>query len=204
MGSVERWVRLAGVVAVLIPLGAVLYGLVRGLRRPKGQATGEARKVLRGRAYLLIAIGYFGAWFLLWRPLPLRLSLPARAVALLLGALLYFPGLALCLWGRLTLGRMYGVSSALGAQLYAGHQLVTHGPFAFVRHPMYVGILAAALGGLLIYRTWALVFAAVTFLGLVIRARQEERVLAREFGEQWRAYAGRVPGWIPRLKRRAD
>ncbi|MBP7693784.1 MAG: hypothetical protein KA764_17815 [Anaerolineales bacterium] len=40
-----------------------------------------------------------------------------------------------------------------GAQLFADHQLVTRGPFAIVRHPMYAGIAAAALGGLLLDQT---------------------------------------------------
>jgi protein-S-isoprenylcysteine O-methyltransferase Ste14 len=97
---------------------------------------------------------------------------------------------------------MYNVSSSMGAQLYADHWLVTHGPFALVRHPMYLGIILASLGGLLIYRTWTLLFTTVGFLGLALRARREEQALAAEFGEQWEEYCRRVPGWIPRLPRR--
>ena len=138
---------------------------------------------------------------MLWKPIPIVLSPAARIVALALGALLLFPGLALVLWGRLVLGKMYNVSSALGAQLYADQQLITHGPYAIVRNPMYVGIIAATLGGLLIYRTWSLVF-ALTFFGLVIRARREEQVLAAEFGQQWADYCQQVPGWIPRFRKR--
>jgi protein-S-isoprenylcysteine O-methyltransferase Ste14 len=117
-----------------------------------------------------------------------------------LGVVLYFPGLAFVLWGRLTLGRLYNVSTSLGAPLYTDHRLITHGPFAIVRHPMYLGIGAAAVGGLMIYRTWTLVFLAVNFLGLAVRARREEQALVAEFGEEWRAYCRRVPAWIPRLK----
>jgi protein-S-isoprenylcysteine O-methyltransferase Ste14 len=198
MTAIEQWVRLLGAVALLLFLGVAIHGAWRGLGRAKGREVGQARRMLRGPAYLFIAVGYFGAWVLLWRPLPLALSAPARAVALLVGALLYFPGLGLYLWARRALGSMYNVSSALGARLYAEHRLVTHGPYALVRHPMYVGVLAASLGGVLLYRTWTPVFAAVTFLGLALRARQEERALAREFGEEWEAYARRVPGWLPR------
>jgi len=124
-----------------------------------------------------------------------------RVLMLVLGISLYFPGLALVLWGRLTLGKMYNVSSALAAQLYIDHQLIIDGPFAYVRHPMYLGVLMAAFGGLLIYRTWTLVFLAVAFLGLVVRARREEQGLAAEFGEQWEEYCERVPAWIPCLLR---
>jgi len=197
LGVIERLVQWAGAAAALVCLITALVGIARGLRRPHGRATGLAGKVLRLPAYLLIGAGFFGACTLLWRPLPLVLSPLTRAVALALGALLPFPGLALVLWGRLTLGEMYDVSSSVGAQLYAGHRLVTHGPFAIVRHPMYAGVILASAGGLLVYRTWTLLFTTLSFLGLVLRARREEEALAAEFGEEWEEYRRRVPAWIP-------
>ena len=199
---VEWWVRWVGAVAALVCLIAALAGMARGLRRPRGRTTGLGRKALRLPAYLLIGVLFFGPCFLLWRPLPLMLAAPVRAVALALGALLLLPGLALYLWARLTIGEMYNVSSSGGAQLYADHRLVTHGPFAIVRHPMYLGIILAAAGGILIYRTWTLVFITVSFLGLTLRARREEQALAAEFGKQWEEYCQQVPGWIPHILRR--
>jgi protein-S-isoprenylcysteine O-methyltransferase Ste14 len=199
---VEQWVRRAGAVAVSVCLIAALAGMVRGLCQPRGRMTGLAGKVMQPLGYLLIGMAYFGTWFVLWRPLPLALSLSARIVALTLGALLYFPSLALYLWARLTLGEMYNVSTSFGAQLYSEHRLITRGPYSFVRHPMYLGVLAAALGGLLIYRTWTALFVIATFLSLFRRAQREERVLAAEFDEQWQEYCQQVPGWIPRISER--
>ena len=199
---VEGWVRWAGAAALAVFLGTAFVGLWRGMRRPRRRMTGLAGKVMQPLGYLVIGIAYFGTWFVLWRPLPLSLSAPARIVALALGALLYFPGLALYLWAWRTLGQMYNVSTSFGAQLYTEHRLVTDGPFAFVRHPMYIGVLAAALGGLLIYRTWTALFVIATFLSLFRRAHHEERALAAEFGEQWEEYCRQVPGWIPCILRR--
>ena len=202
LGSVEWWVRGVGAVSALVCLFAALAGIACGLRRPRGRTTGLARKVLRLPAYLLISVLFFGPCILLWRPLPLAFSAPVRVLALALGALLYFPALALCFWARLTLGEMYNVSSSMGAQLYADHRLITYGPFTIVRHPMYLGVILASVGGLLIYRTWTLLFTTVDFLGLVLRARREEQALAAEFGEQWEEYCRRVPGWIPHILRK--
>jgi protein-S-isoprenylcysteine O-methyltransferase Ste14 len=199
MTTIEGAVRWAGALMVTVTLGAVFWGLARALRRPAGRTTGQAGKFLHLWFYLLVGILFFGVAFVLWRPLPLTLSPPARIAALIVGALLYFPGLALVLWGRLTLGQMYNVSTTAGAQLYADHRLITRGPFAIVRHPMYLGLMLASLGGLLIYRTWTAVF-TLTFLGLFVRARREETALAAEFGAEWEAYRRRVPGWIPRLR----
>jgi protein-S-isoprenylcysteine O-methyltransferase Ste14 len=171
--------------------------------RPAGRRTGAAARVLRGPLQLLFGALWIGLCFVLWRPVPVRLTVSARLAALGLGALVYFPGLALYLWGAGTLGEMYKASSGFGVQLNLGHRLVTHGPYALVRHPLYLGLQAVALGGLLLYRTWTFVFVAVNFLGLFVRARREEQALAMEFGEGWEAYVRRVPFWIPRARRQA-
>jgi protein-S-isoprenylcysteine O-methyltransferase Ste14 len=109
--------------------------------------------------------------------------------------------MALLLWGRLALGRNYFVSTGFGAQLFSEHQLVTSGPFAIVRHPMYAGLILAAVGSLLIYTTWTTVYFACFAPLVFIRAWREEQVLAEEFGEQWKEYCKRVPAFIPRLRK---
>ena len=190
-----------GFAAMSGTLAVLLWGIWHGTQRPLGHKTGREPQMMRTPAfYALASVGYFGLCYWLWRPLRLTLSLPARVLALLLGTFLYFAGLALVLAGRLTLGRMYNVSSSFGAQLYADQQLVTHGPFAYVRHPMYLGILLVGLGGLFLYRTWTFVFIMAHWPGLIVRARREEQALAAEFGEQWANYCRDVPAWLPRYE----
>lgn len=94
---------------------------------------------------------------------------------------------------------MFGVSSGFGVHLYADHRLITSGPYSVIRHPMYVAVICAGVGGLLIYRTWAMLFFAVNMFGLIVRARREERALAQKFGPIWEEYKRQVPGWIPKL-----
>lgn len=199
---IERWVRGVGIVVGLATLAVALWwGVWRGLQRPSGRTTGMAGKMLR--APLLIVIGFLwvGACVILWRPVPLTLSESARLIAFSLGTGLYFVGMGLYLWGAKTLGEMYRPSSSVGVRLSAEHRLVTHGPFALVRHPLYVGLQVGAIGGMLLYRTWTFVFVALNFMTLAMRARREEEALAAEFGEEWEAYVCRVPAWIPRLRR---
>jgi protein-S-isoprenylcysteine O-methyltransferase Ste14 len=97
---------------------------------------------------------------------------------------------------------MFGPSSGFGVRLHATHQLVTTGAYAHVRHPMYLAVIATAMGSLLLYRTWATLGFAIIMFGLAVRARREESVLAQEFGPEWEAYASQVPRWLPRLRRR--
>jgi protein-S-isoprenylcysteine O-methyltransferase Ste14 len=79
--------------------------------------------------------------------------------------------------------------------------LVTSGPFAIIRNPMYVGLIVASVGALLIYPMWTTLIFACLSPFLSVRARREEFALSAEFGEQWQAYCKRVPAFIPRLRK---
>jgi protein-S-isoprenylcysteine O-methyltransferase Ste14 len=200
--TLEWIVKVLGGLAALATFGTIVAGLFRARRRPAGRESGAVPGLLRSPFfYLLASAVYAGLCLALWLPLPVALSPAARTLSLVIGSALYFAGLSLVLWGRLTLGRMYNVSYSFDVQLYADHRLITHGPFAIVRHPMYLGILLAGLGGILLYRTWTLVYIATNFLGLLVRAKREERALAAEFGETWQAYCRRVPAVLPRISR---
>jgi len=195
----EQAARTAGVVAGVAVVGLASWrGIWRGLRRPGGRASGAARRVLRPGQLLGFSALWWGICVRLWRPLPLRLSPSARLAALLAGSAAYFSGLAFYLAGMRALGARFRVSSSLGAQLLAGQTLETRGLYAWVRHPMYLALQTAALGGLLLYRNWTAVFVALNLPWLILRARREEAALAAEFGQEWAAYTARVPFWWPR------
>lgn len=198
----ETLIRWSGGLIAYVTLGIVLYGIWRGTHRPVGRTVGPAAGWLRSAAFYLLATAlFFAISIIFWKPIPLILPQGIRILVLTIGILIYIPGIAFVLWGRLALGKMYFVSTGFGAQLYADHQLVTHGPFAIVRHPMYLGLIASAFGSLLIFRTWTTVLFAFFAPFLLLRARREEQALAAEFGEQWQAYCRRVPAFLPRLRK---
>ncbi len=202
---IDNLIRWLGGVLAYTTLGIVLYGIWRGTRRTPGQAAGKYTSWLRSLPFYLFAtLLFLGAGLLLWCPLPFELAPQVRIIVLAAGALLYFPGLAFVLWGRLALGKMYFVSTSQAVQLFAGHELVTSGPFAIVRHPMYLGLILAALGGLLIYQTWTMVVFSLLAPLVLRRSRREERVLAAVFGAQWQEYCQRVPAFLPRLRKERD
>ena len=97
---------------------------------------------------------------------------------------------------------MFGISSGFGATLYQNHKLIQSGPYRYVRHPMYLAVILTAIGALLIFCTWAMVLFSVMSFGVILRARQEEWLLAEEFGEVWKAYKREVNGWIPTFRNR--
>ena len=197
--SVIHW--LGGLLAYTA-LGIVMYGVWRGTQRKAGRTTGRTGHFLRSFWFylfslvLFFSIAYFG-----WKPLPWAIPQTARAWMLIVGMLLYFPGMAFTLWGRLALGKNYFVSTGFGAQLFEDHQLITSGPFAMVRHPMYAGLILAAIGACLIYMTWTTLYFAFFAPLTLVRAMREEHALAEEFGEQWRDYCKRVPMIFPRVRK---
>jgi protein-S-isoprenylcysteine O-methyltransferase Ste14 len=79
-------------------------------------------------------------------------------------------------------------------------KLATTGPYSRVRHPQYLGFIAIMSGFLL---QWPTLVTLVMFPILVVTyvrlAHREEREVAAEFGDTWRAYAAVTPRWIPRL-----
>jgi len=197
--SIVRW--LGGLLAYAA-LGIVLYGVWRGAQRQFGRTVGLSGGWLRSWWFYLASSALFsGLAYLGWKPIPLAFSPPLRVATLVVGSLLYFPGLLFLLWARLTLGKNYFVSTAFGAQLFKGHQLVTNGLYAIVRHPMYAGLVLAALGSLLLYFTWTTIYFACFAPLMIVRARREEAALSEEFGEQWQEYRKRVPAFIPRLRK---
>jgi protein-S-isoprenylcysteine O-methyltransferase Ste14 len=178
-------------------------GAYLGARRPGGESVGLAARARAHTVYAITAIPYFFICVLAWRPLPVTPVNSIRVLLLIVGSLLGLTGAAFYLLGRRELGSMYNVSSSLGSELYAEHRLVTTGPFSLCRHPMYLGLVLAAGGGLLVYRTWTMVFACLALAGAMFKARREERLLAARFGPAWDRYTDSVPAWIPRLSKRS-
>ena len=197
----ERIVRVLGAVLAGTTWAIAAVGAARARRRPGGRAMGVARREGVLGAYLLIGVPYLVVCVALWRPLPVQPTGTTRVACLVAGSALGATGAALYLWGRWALGNMYNVSSSLGSELFADHRLVVTGPYRFVRHPMYLGIVLGVVGALLVYRTWTTVFMVLALPGLAVKARHEDRLLAEELDGPFEDYRTRVPAWMPRLRR---
>jgi protein-S-isoprenylcysteine O-methyltransferase Ste14 len=135
----------------------------------------------------------------LWIPFS-QLPEPALTGLRIAGLVLYIGGFAFMMWARTTLGRNWGISTSLKAKLQADHELVQHGPYKVVRHPMYFGALVLSVGAVLVYPMWVILILAVSMMfSLTMRARREEAVLAERFGKAWEDYKMRTRFLIPYL-----
>lgn len=193
----ERRIRWLTALAWLAPTALGVQGTWRG-RQATGRQVGRPFGRLPWPLYGLLSLMELVVLVASWRPLPIALSRPLRVASTVGGGALSALGIGLIVWGRLALGPMHNVSSAFGVQLYAGHRLITSGPYALVRHPMYLGAFIGGLGAVLVYRTWTMALVLAQSAVFVARARREDEALDAEFGEAWQDYRRRVPAWVPR------
>ena len=121
----------------------------------------------------------------------------------LLGLIPLGAGIALLIWnfvtGLLNVHRMPERVEAL-----VPPYLVTSGPYAFTRNPMYVGELALWLGWTILYGSVA-VFIAMAVLCALMAALvlpREEQTLEAQFGEVYRQYKRTVPRWLGKTQRK--
>jgi protein-S-isoprenylcysteine O-methyltransferase Ste14 len=149
----------------------------------------------RLRYWVLLVIAYLLLFYGPRLPYPLNLGIiPHVAPTAWAAAVLCVIGLVLAVWARVTLGRNWsGVVT-----LKEGHELVERGPYRFVRHPIYTGILtmffatALAQGHLSGFVGTLLMFASFW-----IKLRDEEKLMLQQFPERYSDYRRRAKRIIP-------
>ena len=122
--------------------------------------------------------------------------LPRTPWAFRIGTAVTLAGLAFSVWARRHLGRNW---SAV-VTLKEGHELVTSGPYAIVRHPIYTGLLLGFLGSAIARGRWSgLLAIALFFVSALRKYRLEERWMREQFGAAYDDYRARVKAIVPWL-----
>ena len=109
-----------------------------------------------------------------------------------LGAALTVLGILLAVWARAAIGRNWGMPMTMKEE----PELVTTGPYAAIRHPIYAGVLLAMLGSTLVVAYWVVAFAAFA-LYFLYSAHKEEKLMKEKFPEAYPAYQKRTKMLIP-------
>jgi protein-S-isoprenylcysteine O-methyltransferase Ste14 len=122
-----------------------------------------------------------------------RFMADTRDVALV-GVGLTMIGCGFAIWARVTLGANWSGRATVKAE----HELITRGPYAVARHPIYTGLLTACVGTSIAYGEWrclvGMVMLALTF---AVKIGQEERLMLETFPEAYARYRQRVKALIP-------
>lgn len=141
-------------------------------------------------AYIILVLGIVLEFFLI----PRTINYLIASVGLFLFVLSFL----LRIWGIRTLKKQWSVH-AVGAQKVKEVFLVTAGPYKYVRHPVYVGIMVEVLSLPLIWNTYcAFIFALFVNVPLqIVRAHFEEKSSIRKLGEDYSHYRRNTPAFLP-------
>jgi protein-S-isoprenylcysteine O-methyltransferase Ste14 len=183
----------ARLVSLLFELAVTLIAPFFMPRR--GLSKGRADRLIRERLPLA------GLALLMFLPFVVAPWCDRRHVLTLSGEAWRYAGVALeafgcwlSVWPPYHMGRNFSGY----VTLQEGHQLVTDGPFAWVRHPRYLGIISQSLGYSLVHLAGlGMLATALLAAALVVRLQLEDRLLHAEFGRQWEDYARRTPRLLP-------
>lgn len=110
-----------------------------------------------------------------------------------IGLALWVAGLGLAIWARLYIGRNWGMPMTQRQE----PDLVTTGPYRFIRHPIYTGIITAMIGTALATTVFGLIVVAILATFFIFSATREERFLAGEFPDTFPAYQAKTKMLIP-------
>jgi protein-S-isoprenylcysteine O-methyltransferase Ste14 len=144
------------------------------------------------------------AGMLLWLPrVPFAFFddtiIPRTPALYFIGAAVVAAGLLFAVWARLYLGRNWSGTVTLKQD----HELIRSGPYRYVRHPIYTGLLIAFVGSAIARDQWRGVIAVViVYLALWRKLRLEERWMIETFGDAYRRFRAEVPALVPSPFRR--
>jgi protein-S-isoprenylcysteine O-methyltransferase Ste14 len=172
---------------------------VQGRRATTALAvTGQARMTDEPVGARQLHLAALAASFALLVPPAPGTTIAARGrLAPMLGLSLEAAGFALAGWARASLGRYWTGRVALTAD----QPLVRTGPYRYVRHPLYAGLLAAVLGqALVLGRPRGMAAFALLTAAYRRKVSYEEAALRRHFGEAYDEYAAVVPAFLPRVR----
>ena len=148
---------------------------------------------------VLILAAVIAAFILFSRGASLSLDMamilwPQTLTVGIVADIITFIGLIIMLWARTALGRNWSANVVFKEK----HELIVRGPYRYVRHPIYSGLLLMVLGAAIIQgRVAGFVVFIACFIGFLFKALQEERLLTKHFPEAYPDYKARVKALIP-------
>lgn len=109
------------------------------------------------------------------------------------GLVITLSGLLLIDWSFRSLGKYW----SMWTELKDGHRLIQHGPYRFIRHPIYSSFILIYFGTLLLTHSTFLLILFPSIIIYYLRAKKEESLLKSSFGEEYQEYMNRTKRLIP-------
>jgi protein-S-isoprenylcysteine O-methyltransferase Ste14 len=139
--------------------------------------------------FVIFREGFGASWFT-------HTIFPDNPVLMLVCVTLTIFGLLFSVWARLALGSNWSGT----VTIKANHQLIRRGPYRFIRHPIYTGMLMALLSTAITQQLLSgLLGFAVVFFALYRKALREESFLSQEFGDAFVEHRQHTGMFLPRF-----
>ena len=184
---------------ILLVLSWITFGVIFLLRKKPAQGKEAKRDSAARWGMVLQGCGFGLVWSIrrsYWWPISGWLA--AEILLAGLAVVLAYASNWFCHWAVQTLGKQW----TYDARVIEGHELITQGPYAVVRNPIYLGMFGLMVAtGLVLATWWSLLLAIILFsVGNQIRIHAEEKLLRNAFGQKFDEYASNVPAFLPRIK----
>jgi protein-S-isoprenylcysteine O-methyltransferase Ste14 len=163
----------------------------------EGRSRGEGKKLIERQKISLMFMQVIPTLIILISPLSDHTCIGVFTESSAIrsaGLILSLAGFILMNWSVIALGKQFSVH----VTIQENHKLVTNGPYRYIRHPRYSGILVFFTGMPLVFLSWLPFPLIVTLIFVLLwRIRDEEKLMRREFGKDWEDYEKRTSALIP-------
>jgi protein-S-isoprenylcysteine O-methyltransferase Ste14 len=119
--------------------------------------------------------------------------LPVTPVVQTIGVFVCASGIAFSIWAKIHLGKNWGMPMAMKEN----PDLIVTGPYSFIRHPIYTGMLIAMLGSMVTVGSMWLFWFILFFASFIYSAKKEEKNMLLQFPDEYRDYMKRTKMIIP-------
>jgi protein-S-isoprenylcysteine O-methyltransferase Ste14 len=179
-------------IATVIWIGAEVYLVLRNKVQEKGKTTIDRRT--RNYNFISLMIAISCAAIISWIPL-FQFNRRGTSIVFWIGIIIICLGLFLRYWSINLLGRYFRTT----VELEIGQKIIQKGPYKWIRHPSYSGIILFCIGYGLAVQSWLSLIIAVSLptIALLYRIKIEEKALVRGIGTEYEAYQKKTKKLIP-------
>ena len=189
------WILLGGVLVMRVYFALRVRWAGERLMPDREAVAREGRGMFAVRVVMFLLILAFLVIYTISPPWMGILAAPFPAWLRWVGFALGLLSLVFWIWTQAALGKQWSPQ----LQLREEHHLVTTGPYARIRHPLYTAMIGYGVGVALVTANWVFVaFALMVVVGSIARAPKEEEMMLQEFGEEYKAYIQRTGRFFPK------
>ncbi|OAP42509.1 methyltransferase [Sinorhizobium glycinis] len=156
----------------------------------------RSRSETIGLSAALLGLGIIPGFYVV-TGIPEAADYPARAWAVAVGAIVF----AAAMWVFRKTHKELGRNWSITLEIRDRHELISGGPYALVRHPMYTSFMLMGVGQAFLLANWIMGLAGLVGFAILffLRVDEEERMMLETFGPQYRAYMEKTKRIIPYL-----